>query len=74
MLSVACCNTCRLTWCCASIACLLVLCKPAAGGRFRGSIGRVLFRTTGVFQSVLEPDVATNKVGVARLGADGGEG
>lgn len=34
----------------------------AAGGRFRGRIGRTLFQTTGLFQSVLEPDIATNKV------------
>jgi hypothetical protein len=38
------------------------VCPAAAGGRFRGSIGRALFRTTGVYQSVLEPDIATNKV------------
>ncbi|GIL70436.1 hypothetical protein Vretimale_3563 [Volvox reticuliferus] len=33
-----------------------------AGGRFRGRIGRALFRTTGLFQSVLKPDIATNKI------------
>ncbi|GLC43911.1 hypothetical protein PLESTB_000922200 [Pleodorina starrii] len=33
-----------------------------AGGRFRGRIGRALFRTAGLFQSVLQPDIATNKV------------
>ncbi|PNH04276.1 putative plastid-lipid-associated protein 8, chloroplastic, partial [Tetrabaena socialis] len=33
-----------------------------AGGRFRGRIGRTLFRTAGLFQSVLQPDIATNKV------------
>ncbi|GLI58830.1 hypothetical protein VaNZ11_000594 [Volvox africanus] len=33
-----------------------------AGGRFRGRIGRALFRTAGLFQSVLKPDIATNKV------------
>ncbi|WIA10095.1 hypothetical protein OEZ85_010302 [Tetradesmus obliquus] len=33
-----------------------------AGGRFRGRLGRLLFQTTGVFQSVLQPDIATNKV------------
>lgn len=32
-----------------------------AGGRFRGRLGRALFQTAGVFQSVLRPDVATNK-------------
>lgn len=39
-----------------------------AGGRFRGRLGRTLFKTTGVYQSVLQPDVATNKVRV-RTGA-----
>ncbi|KAI8476972.1 MAG: hypothetical protein J3K34DRAFT_516225 [Monoraphidium minutum] len=39
-----------------------------AGGRFRGRIGRVLFQTTGVFQSVLAPDVATNKVAFRMFG------
>lgn len=34
----------------------------AAGGRFRGTVGRNLFKTTGLFQSVLQPDLATNKV------------
>lgn len=43
-------------WCCPIAA------STAAGGRFRGSIGRALFKTTGVYQSVLEPDIATNKV------------
>ena len=35
----------------------------AAGGRFRSSLGRALFQTAGLFQSVLQPDIATNKVG-----------
>jgi hypothetical protein len=39
-----------------------MLLYAAAGGRFRGRIGRTLFQTAGLFQSVLEPDVATNKV------------
>ncbi|KAF8069498.1 PAP8 [Scenedesmus sp. PABB004] len=39
-----------------------------AGGRFRGALGRALFRTTGVFQSVLAPDVAVNKVGFRLFG------
>ncbi|KAG2491387.1 hypothetical protein HYH03_010178 [Edaphochlamys debaryana] len=33
-----------------------------AGGRFRGRVGKALFRTAGLFQSVLQPDIATNKV------------
>jgi hypothetical protein len=40
----------------------------AAGGRFRNGIGRSIFRTSGLFQSVLEPDVATNKVQFNLLG------
>jgi hypothetical protein len=39
-----------------------------AGGRFRGRIGRLLFKTTGVFQSVLQPDIATNKVAFKMFG------
>eukprot|EP00878_Enallax_costatus_P021145 GHUV01022378.1.p1 GENE.GHUV01022378.1~~GHUV01022378.1.p1 ORF type:complete len:153 (+),score=50.07 GHUV01022378.1:1456-1914(+) len=39
-----------------------------AGGRFRGRIGRALFKTTGVFQSVLQPDIATNKVAFKLFG------
>uniref|UniRef100_A0A7S0RYJ4 Plastid lipid-associated protein/fibrillin conserved domain-containing protein n=1 Tax=Chlamydomonas leiostraca TaxID=1034604 RepID=A0A7S0RYJ4_9CHLO len=39
-----------------------------SGGRFRSSLGRTLFRTTGLFQSVLKPDVATNKVAFRLLG------
>jgi hypothetical protein len=42
----------------------------AAGGRFRGRIGRLLFRTTGVFQSVLQPDIATNKVRAVLMAQD----
>ncbi|GFR46858.1 hypothetical protein Agub_g8498, partial [Astrephomene gubernaculifera] len=33
-----------------------------AGGRFRSRLGRFLFRTAGLFQSVIQPDIATNKV------------
>lgn len=33
-----------------------------AGGRFRGGLGKLLFRTTLLAQSVLKPDVVTNKV------------
>ncbi len=47
----------------------------ASGGRFRGTIGRTLFQTTGLFQSVLKPGVVTNKVGlgapVSRAGSGG---
>ncbi|KAK9841011.1 hypothetical protein WJX81_005276 [Elliptochloris bilobata] len=41
--------------------------KPA-GGRFRTRWGRALFNTTGLFQSVLEPDLATNKVAFRLFG------
>jgi len=34
----------------------------AAGGRYRGRIGRALFRTDALFQHVLKPDVAVNVV------------
>jgi hypothetical protein len=33
-----------------------------AGGRFRSGIGKILFRTTGLCQSVLQPDLVTNKI------------
>jgi hypothetical protein len=33
-----------------------------AGGRFRGGLGKLLFRTTCLAQSVLQPDIVTNKV------------
>ncbi|GBG00114.1 hypothetical protein Rsub_12855 [Raphidocelis subcapitata] len=39
-----------------------------AGGRFRSGVGRALFSTTGLFQSVLRPDVATNKVAFRLFG------
>lgn len=38
-----------------------------AGGRFRTGIGALLFRTTGLFQSVLAPDVVINKVALRIL-------
>lgn len=34
----------------------------AAGGRFRSRFGRSLFRTEKVCQSVIQPDIVTNKV------------
>ena len=34
----------------------------AAGGRFRSQFGRSLFRTEKVCQSVIQPDIVTNKV------------
>lgn len=34
----------------------------AAGGRFRSRFGRALFRTEKVCQSVIQPDIVTNKV------------
>ena len=37
--------------------------QPAGGGLFRGGLGKLLFRTTLLAQSVLQPDVVTNKVG-----------
>jgi hypothetical protein len=47
----------------ASLPCPLA----AAGGRFRGNVGRALFQTAGLYQSVLQPDepLATNKVTAA---------
>jgi hypothetical protein len=33
-----------------------------AGGRFRSGIGKLLFRTTRLCQSVLQPDLVTNKI------------
>lgn len=35
----------------------------AAGGRFRSTLGKALFPTRGLFQSVLSPDIVVNKVG-----------
>jgi hypothetical protein len=32
------------------------------GGRFRGTLGKLLFRTTFLGQSVLQPNIVTNKV------------
>ncbi|MEW5304011.1 MAG: hypothetical protein WDW36_006652 [Sanguina aurantia] len=43
-----------------------------AGGRFRGGLGRMLFRSTGIFQSVLAPDIATNKIEFKLLGCISG--
>lgn len=43
-----------------------------SGGRFRGTLGRTLFRTTGLFQSVLEPGIVTNKVGLGPAPGVGG--
>ncbi len=39
-----------------------------AGGAFRGKLGRALFATRLLAQSVLEPDVVTNYVGFALFG------
>lgn len=33
-----------------------------AGGRFRGRLGRFLFRTTGLYQAILRPNLAKNLV------------
>lgn len=40
----------------------------AAGGRFRNGIGRALFRTEGLFQSCLQPDLCCNKVAFRLFG------
>lgn len=32
-----------------------------AGGRFRGGLGKLIFKTTLLAQSVLKPDLVTNK-------------
>lgn len=39
-----------------------------AGGRFRTGLGRFLFQTTGLFQSVLQPDIVVNKVDLKIFG------
>lgn len=39
-----------------------------AGGNFRQGIGRLIFQTRGVYQSVLAPDIVVNKVAFALLG------
>jgi len=41
---------------------LSVLKAAAAGGKFRGRLGRAIFQTTAVCQSVLQPDLVINKV------------
>jgi hypothetical protein len=33
-----------------------------AGGKFRGPLGRFIFRTTGLYQAILKPDLAKNLV------------
>jgi hypothetical protein len=42
--------------------------RAAAGGRFRGKVGRSLFRTAGLYQSVIAPDIVTNKIEFRLLG------
>ena len=39
-----------------------------AGGRFRTGLGRLLFQTKGLFQSVLQPDIVVNKVDLKIFG------
>lgn len=34
----------------------------AAGGRFRTGLGKLLWRTTGLYQAVLQPDLVVNKL------------
>ncbi len=52
----------------ASVKSLSFRAPAAAGGRFRGRIGRQLFQTTQLCQSVLEPNLVTNKLGFRLLG------
>ena len=40
----------------------------AAGGKYRGRIGRFLFRTDALFQHVLAPDVAVNVIQFRLIG------
>jgi hypothetical protein len=40
----------------------------AAGGRFRGRVGRALFRTRGLFQHIVTPDTAVNIVSFRLFG------
>eukprot|EP00854_Cymbomonas_tetramitiformis_P003380 gene3380-4254_t len=44
-----------------------------AGGRFRGKLGKSLFRTTVLEQNVYEPDIILNKVGFRLFGIIPGE-
>ena len=39
-----------------------------AGGRFRSGLGKALFKTTGLYQSILEGGIAVNKVSFLVLG------
>lgn len=39
-----------------------------AGGRFRGRIGRLIFRLTELCQSAISPNIITNKLGFTLLG------
>ena len=39
-----------------------------AGGRFRTGFGRLLFQTLGLYQSILKPNIAVNKVNLKILG------
>eukprot|EP00873_Tetraselmis_striata_P011334 jgi/Tetstr1/431598/TSEL_021128.t1 len=39
-----------------------------AGGNFREGIGKAIFHTRGVYQAVLQPDIAVNKVAFSLLG------
>uniref|UniRef100_A0A7S3VJL2 Plastid lipid-associated protein/fibrillin conserved domain-containing protein n=2 Tax=Dunaliella tertiolecta TaxID=3047 RepID=A0A7S3VJL2_DUNTE len=42
--------------------------RSPSGGRFRSRIGRSLFQTTGLYQSVLKPGIVTNKVAFKLFG------
>ena len=45
-----------------SQASLLFLIGAAAGGGFRSTLGRAIFMTSCVCQSILKPDIVINKV------------
>lgn len=40
----------------------------AAGGRFRSGLGKLLYKTTGLYQAVLRPDLVVNKLEFRLLG------
>ena len=42
-------------------------CSAAAGGRFRGRIGKHIFRLNQLCQSAMEPNTISNKVDACRM-------
>jgi PAP_fibrillin len=42
--------------------------RPPAGGVFRGKLGRLLFRSRGLFQHIISPDIVVNLVAFRFLG------